>query len=156
MLVYVVQWVEIPTKPTMLSNTLVTNEIRNKAGAEVEFNRLSLTDQKTVYAASTELPNSPHRLTISHEESGKGFNLRRRTSVRFDKTHDAAGTEAPQQTRTSVYMVLDTPIGAVINYDETLNLIAELVSFMAGNGTADLLKYDGTGTGTAAVINGGL
>lgn len=70
----------------MLSNTLNTNEIKNAAGTEQEFQRLSQADRETVFGLITESPALPHRLSIKHQESGSGLTKRRRSVVRFDKT----------------------------------------------------------------------
>ena len=70
----------------MLSNTLNTNEVKNAAGTEQEFGRISSSERQTVFALLTESPSAPHRLTVSHLESGSGLTKRRRSLVRFDKT----------------------------------------------------------------------
>lgn len=46
----------------MLSNTLVTNEVKNAAGTEVEFQRISTGTRSTEFAATSETPAAPNRL----------------------------------------------------------------------------------------------
>jgi hypothetical protein len=140
-----------------LSNTLVTNEIKNAAGTEVEFQRLGdgPTSRSTVFAQVSEAPARPHRLNISHSESGSGLKKRRRSLVRFDKnvvsTVDAATTVT-----ISAYAVLDAPVGAMAASTEFSNVLAELMSFMASLGASTTILYDCTGNGAATLLNGGL
>lgn len=138
----------------MLSNTLNTNEIKDAAGAEVEFTRLSTADRKTVYAKIGEVPNLLHRLTIAHQETGSGIKKRRRSVARFDKTV-MSGVDATLPITPSAYIVLDLPVGAMSANTEAANVLAELTSFVATLGTSTFL-YDGTGTGAAALLAGGL
>lgn len=139
----------------MLSNTLNTNEIKNAAGTEVEFQRLSQSGRTTEFAQITEAPNLPHRLKISHLESGSGLTKRRRSVVRFDKT--VASTVDTTKTATiSAYLVLDAPIGALIANTEFANALAELLSFCATTGAATTVLFDGTGNGAVALLSGGL
>lgn len=139
----------------MLSNTLVTNEIKNSAGTEVEFQRLSTNERSTEFAQITETPNLPHRLKVSHQESGSGLTKRRRSVVRFDKT--VASTVDTTKTATvSAYMVLDAPVGALAANTEFVNVLAEVMSFCATTGAATTVLFDGTGNGAAALLTGGL
>jgi hypothetical protein len=137
----------------MLSNTLDTNQIKNSAGTEVEFQRLSTSDRKTVFAAIGEAPSSPHRLTIQHSETGSGLNKRRRSVCRFDKTViSSVDSETPVVV--SAYCVLDSPTGALTANTEPTHVIAELLSFMASLGANTTILYDGTGSGAAALLSG--
>jgi hypothetical protein len=139
----------------MLSNTLNTNEIKNAAGTEVEFSRLSTAERSTVFAQITETPAAPHRLSIAHQESGVGIRKRRRSVVRFDKTV-ISGVEAGLPITVSAYMVLDAPIGAMSSIAEATNVVAELLSFCATTGAATTVLFDGTGNGATALLTGGL
>jgi hypothetical protein len=139
----------------MLSNTLNTNEIKNSAGTEIEFQRLSISDRQTVFAQITETPSAPHRLTISHLESGKALTKRRRSLVRFDKTVVSTVDNVTPVT-ISAYAVLDTPVGALVANTEPTNVVAELMSFLASLGASTTILYDGTGNGAAALLNGGV
>jgi hypothetical protein len=136
----------------MLSNTLNTNEVKDAAAAEVELQRISSNERKTVFAVITETPNAPHRLSISHTEIGAGVDLRRRSVVRVDKT--VTGSDSSPHV-VSAYVVLDAPVGALSATTEIKNALAELSSFCFTAATSTLL-YDGTGNGASALITGGL
>jgi hypothetical protein len=137
----------------MLPNTLNTNEVKNSAGTEVEFSRLSTSERSTVFAQIAETYNLPHRLSISHQETGTGVTLRRRSSVRVDKTvTGASGTPR----KCSSYWVSDIPVGDLGSNAEPKNVQAELLSFMATTGAATTVLFDNTGHGAAAIIDGGL
>lgn len=139
----------------MLSNTLNTNEIKNSAGTEVEFSRLSSSDRQTVFAQIAETPSAPHRLTISHQETGSGLKQRRRSVVRFDKTV-ISGVDSITPITVSAYAVLDFPVGASTTSAEAANVLAELMSFLASLGASTTILYDGTGNGAKSLLEGGL
>ena len=139
----------------MLANTLVTNEIKNSAGTEVEFQRISQGVRDTVFAQISEIPSLPHRLTIKHVESGQGLKLRRRSLVRFDKTV-MSGVDTTLPITISAYAVVDLPVGAMSAIAEGSNVIAELMSFLASLGATTTILYDCTGNGAATLLNGGL
>jgi len=139
----------------MLSNSLNTNEIKNSAGTEVEFSRLSTSDRQTVYSQIAETPSAPHRLTIAHQESGSGMKLRRRSVVRFDKTV-ISGVDSVTPITVSAYAVLDFPVGASTSSAEAANVLAELMSFLASLGASTTILYDGSGNGAATLLSGGL
>jgi hypothetical protein len=139
----------------MLSNTLNTNEIKNSAGTEVEFSRLSTGIRDTVFAQISETPYLPHRLAIKHQETGSGLSKRRRSVVRFDKTVISAVDNLTPITY-SAYGVLDYPVGAATTSAEAAHVLAELMSFMASLGASTTILYDCTGNGAATMLNGGL
>jgi len=139
----------------MLNNTLNTNEIKNSAGTEQEFQRLATSDRQTEFALITEAPSLPHRLKIQHLETGTGINKRRRSVVRFDKTvMSTVDTTIP--VTISAYVVLDAPIGALAAATELANVLANLQSFLATTGAATTVLFDGTGSGATALLTGGL
>lgn len=139
----------------MLNNTLNTNEVKNSAGTEVEFSRLSVSDRKTVFSQIAETPSQPHRLTIAHQESGTGMKLRRRSVIRVDKTV-LSPVDSITPVTISAYIVLDTPQGALNTNAEVAHVIAELVSFTASTGATTTILYDGTGNGAKSLLEGGL
>lgn len=139
----------------MLSNNLTTNEVKNSAGTEVEFVRLSIGDHKTEFSASGEIPNAPNRLKISHQESGVGFNKRRRSMVRFDLTLQST-VDTTKFTTLSAYTVLDVPLGAFNSSTYFKTVLAQLMSFLASTGADTTIKYDCTGCGADALVNGTL
>jgi hypothetical protein len=138
----------------MLSNTLNTNEVKDAAGSEVEFTRLSTNERSTVFAQIGEVPSLPHRLIISHQESGSGMKKRRRSVERFDLT-SISDVDTVTPITTSAYIVLDFPVGASATSANAAKVLAELLSFVATLGGTTLL-YDGTGNGARELLNGGL
>lgn len=140
-----------------LSNTLVTNEIKNAAGTEIEFQRLGdgPTPRSTVFAQVGEAPALEHRLNIAHQENGQGVKRRRRSVVRFDKTVIST-VDSVTPVTISAYAVLDAPVGAMAASTEFSNVLAELMSFMASLGANTTILYDCTGNGAATLLNGGL
>lgn len=139
----------------MLPNTLNTNEVKNSAGTEVEFSRLSTGDRNTEFSQITESPSLPHRLKIAHQESGVGLRKRRRSLVRFDKTVISTVDNITPVT-ISAYAVLDAPVGAMAANAEFANVLAELMSFLASIGASTTILYDCTGNGADALLKGGL
>lgn len=139
----------------MLSNTLNTNEVKNAAGVEVEFGRLSTSARETVFAQIAETPSLPYRLTIKHLETGSGMKLRRRSLVRIDKTV-ISGVDSVTPITVSAYIVCDLPVGAMDAITEATNVVANLLSFCATTGAATTVLFDGTGNGATALLTGGL
>lgn len=140
-----------------LATTLVTNEIKNAAGTEEEFQRLGPGNsaRSSVYAKIGEQPAYPHRFTISHEESGSGLNRRRRSVLRFDKT-TAGQIDLDQLMRDSVYVVVDRQIGSQTTDALTKDLLANLMSMLASLGATTTILYDCTGTGASNLLSGGI
>lgn len=139
----------------MLSNTLVTNEVKDSAGTEVEFQRLESNARSTVFAKIGETPSQQHRLTIQHSEVGSGMKRRRRSVVRFDKTV-ISGVDSVTPVTDSAYIVLDSPVGAHTSMTNAAHVIANLLSFCASQGATTTILFDGTGNGAATLINGSL
>lgn len=137
----------------MLSNTLNTNEIKNASAAEVEFNRISTAARSTEFAQIAETPNQPHRLKVSHQESGTGSTARRRSLVRFDKT--VIGVSGVPRT-ISAYTVLDAPVGDLSASTELKNTLAELLSFCSTTGAGTTVLFDCSGNGATVLIDGAL
>lgn len=138
-----------------LNNTLNTNEVKNSAGTEIEFQRLSSSDRKTVFAKIGETPSAPFRLTINHEEIGSGFKTRRRSLLRFDLT-SISGVDSITPITDSAYVVLDTQVGASSTSAQAANVLAALMSFLATTGSGTTVLLDGTGNGATALLNGSL
>lgn len=137
----------------MIPSNLVTNEVKNSAGTEVEFLRQSTNERKLVFAQSGETPNQPHRLTISHQENGSGLELVRRSLIRVDKTVIGASGE-PRVV--STYCVTVAPVGDLANTTEIKNTIAECISLIATTGAATTVLFDCTGYGADSLVNGTL
>lgn len=137
----------------MLTNTLNTNEVKDRAGTEVEFSRLSTDARSTEFSQVAETPSAPHRIKISHLETGLGAKLRRRSLLRIDKTVNGV---SGNPVVVSCYTVIDIPVGDLASYDEPKNALAELMSFLATTGAASTVLFDCTGNGANALITGSL
>jgi hypothetical protein len=137
----------------MLSNTLVTNEVKNSAGTEVEFQRISTNNRDTEFAMISEPPDAPHRISVRHTEVGVGIDRRRRSNIQVSKVAAGAST-LPRKHIAS--FTIDTPVGDIADYTETKNVLAEMISFVASLGASTTILYDCTGNGAAALINGTL
>lgn len=137
----------------MLSNTLNTNEIKNAAGVEVEFQRRYTSGLTTEFAQVGESPNLEHRLKLSHQEIGSGIDKRRRSVVRFDKNVTCvSGKVRP----ISCYTVCDIPVGDLASDSEVKNVIAENMSFLSTTGAGTTVLFDCSGNGAAALNAGTL
>jgi hypothetical protein len=137
----------------MLATVLNTNEVKNAAGVEVEFER-RFTDQSTLeFKAILETPASPHRLAVKHQETGVGSEKTRRSVIRIDKT--VAGTSGKPRVH-SAYLVNVIPVGDIADYSEDKNVLAELLSFYATTGAGTTVLFDCSGNGASAAINGSL
>lgn len=139
----------------MLANTLVTNEIKDSTGVEIEFTRLSQSGRETVFAKVGESPNLPYRLTIKHQETGSGIKKRRRSLIRFDKTV-MSSVDATLPVTVSAYVVLDSPVGAITSNADPTHVIANILSLCATTGAATTVLFDGTGNGAKTLLNGDL
>jgi len=137
-----------------MNDTLNTNEVKNAAGTEVEFVTLDKAGRKHVWGQSGETYSLPHRITLSHTETGSGMKKRKRSLLRVDKT-TLSGVDSTTPITNSAYIVLDTPVGAMTANTEAANVLAELTSLVATGGTSTFL-YDGTGTAAVPLLNGGL
>jgi len=138
----------------MLSNNLNTNEVRNAAGTEVEFQSYSQDKRERIFAKIGETPALPVRLSVKHQEVGVGFKNRRRSMVRVDIT-SISTVDSVTPVVSSFYVVGDIPVGALTTIAPAADALAMLLSFVGTNGTSTLL-YDGTGTGASALLAGSI
>lgn len=143
------------TQKSMLPNALLTNSVRDAAGTDVPFERRSEGSNETEFRATAETPTKPHRLSIKHQESGKGFNKRRRSVVRFDKTV-ASDVDDTVLVTTSAYLVVDAPVGALNSYAEIRQAVANLMGFVANDSTNSAILFACTGLGAKAAVEGTL
>lgn len=138
-----------------LPTTLNTNEVKDSAGSEIEFQRWGGVGRELIFAKVGELPAYPHRLSVSHQDSGSLLKLRRRSRVGFSIQHiSTVDSATPVVTR--AYIVLDSPIGAIIANTVPTSLLANLISFVGSKGLSTTILYDGTGYGSAAMLEGSL
>jgi len=136
-----------------VNSTLNTNEIKNSAGVEEEFINLSKVGRTGEWKLITESPALPHRLKVSHQESGSGIAKRRRGVIRFDKTVYGQ-VDTTKFVTFSAYVVLDIPVGNITLLNEAKNVMANLMSLLATTGAATTVLFDNTGNGADALVNG--
>lgn len=139
----------------MLGNTLSTNQVKDAAGVEVEFEFMSSNGRTTIFKQKNENPSLPYRLTVSHVEVGQGLKRRRRSLVRVDKTI-LSQVDNVTPVVCSSYHVSDTPVGALTSTTEAANALANVISFTASDGSDATIKFDGTGTGAVCLLQGSL
>jgi hypothetical protein len=139
----------------MLSNTLVTNEVKNAAGTEEEFERLSMSERSSIFARVGETPSYPHRLDISHQEIGSGITKRRRSLLRFTKTV-AGQVDTTTPMKCTYSLVADIPVGNMSSSSLPNDVAANLMSFLASLGASATILYDGTGNGAKTLAAGTL
>lgn len=139
----------------MLANTLNTNEIKDRAGTEVEFSRISQDARTTEFAKISETPYLPVRMKVQHREVGAGLKRVRQSNIRFDKT-TLSGVDNATPMTTSVSFTLTYPVGASTTSNDAADVIAYAVSFIASLGASTTILYDGTGNGAKALLEGGL
>lgn len=139
----------------MLSNLLNTNEIKNSAGTEVEFGRRGNPTKNAnaiEYYALTEGLVTKHTFLVSHQVVGKGKQEQIQSVVIFRKT--VISTVDSQTPCTFVgQLKLTSPSGLMLTTAESANVLSELGSFCFLTGADSTFKYDGTGTGGAALLN---
>jgi hypothetical protein len=137
----------------MLATTLNTNEVKQRAGTEVEFQHLAQNDRSTEFGQITETPVGKHRLKVSHQEIGTGVEMRRRSaSIITKKVAGVSGTY--REIKATVN--LDIPVGDLATYDDVKDVLAEVGSFCFTAAGSTTFQYDGSGTGAAALLSGGL
>jgi len=139
----------------MLPAHLVTNEVKNIAGTEVQYNRIRNSEREVVYEYESVSPSLPDRITVTHEEVGQGTKKRRRSRVRVDFT-TAGEVDTATPAPCVANLSLDIPIGNITELDIAKQCLARLLSFCASTGADTTVKYDCTGTGAAALVSGSL
>jgi hypothetical protein len=140
----------------MLPDALNTNQIRNSAGTEVEFEFLeSGPGRLKKWKQVAETPSLIHRLTVSHSETGSGLRLVRRSLVRFDK-YVISTVDTVTPVPISAYTVVVIPVGALLALTEPAHVLAELGSLTHSVASATVLTLDGTGNGSISLLNGSL
>jgi hypothetical protein len=136
-----------------LSNTLNTNEVKNAAGTEVEFQHLSQEGRTRIFAQIGESPSLLHRIKVSHQETGSGTDRVRRSLTRVDKyVTGISGKQVP----ISFYKVAVIPVGELSAMTEANNVSAELDSFCCTTGAGTTVLFDGSGNGDSCLLSGGL
>lgn len=139
----------------MLSNTLNTNQVKDSTGAEVEFERISTNERTSAFQKIGMQESLPHKMSIAHQESGTGMKRRRRSAFRVDLT-TISGVDSVTPITDSAYIVLDRAVGASTNDTAATNVLANLLSAVASDGSDSTIKFNGTGTFASALIKGTL
>jgi hypothetical protein len=135
---------------------LQTNEVKDAAGAEIEFLRFdSGQPRKIVFAKSGESPAYEHRLDVTHLETGTGLKRRRRSRLAVRIGH-LSSVDNLTPVFTLGYVILDSPLGAITDFTIPTKCMANIMSVVASQGATTTILYDGTGYGAAALINGTL
>lgn len=138
----------------MIPDTLNTNEIKNAAGAEVEFQLLEqLPGRGKVFHKVGEAPNLLDRLSVRHQELSSGVNQRRRSALQT--TLEVAGVSGVER-KIVFTTTADIPIGDIADFTEVKNAAARHMSFLASRGATTTILYDCTGYGAEALVNGSL
>jgi hypothetical protein len=133
----------------MLPNTLVTNEVKNAAGTELEFGRQKEEGPSVTFKYKLEPPNLPHYIRFSHREVGKGTELRSQSVEEVVKT--VVGVSGvPRKVITRI--TTDFPIGDLATMDEPKNVLAEAGSLAFLDGTGTTFLFAGTGLGASALL----
>lgn len=135
----------------MLPTSLLTNEVKDRAGAEVEFEHFTLEGRTHVYTQKGANPSLPCFLKIAHQETGSGVGATRRSVCRIDKT--VLG-KSGKPVVVSAYKNVVAPIGELNDLNAVADTSAMLDSFCATTGAATTVLFDGTGNGDSALING--
>jgi hypothetical protein len=138
-----------------LPANLVTNEVKDRAGTEVEFLFREEVGRSREYMKSGEVPSLPYRLKVQHREVGKGASLIRQSNVTILGTLlSQVDLITPVQVRES--RTLYVPQGHLTDLNVVKDIAAFMNSFCATLGAGTTVLYDGTGYGSAALINGTL
>jgi len=139
----------------MLSDLLNTNEVKNAAGVEVEFERFETVGRTTTFHQIGESPAKPHTLSIKHTESGSGLARRRRSALIINKTVDS-DVDPSQTCVCRAQFTVDLPVGMLETSTEFGNVIAEVISIMASKGLSTTILYDCTGNGAKSLMEGSI
>jgi len=138
----------------MLPDLLNTNQVKNAAGTELEFTRLSTNGRASEWGLITESPALPKRLKIQHLETGVGIKRVRRSNARVDFTV-LSSVDSVTPVVCTASLVLVIPVGALVANTEAANALAALGSLVHTIAT-NTHVYDGTGNGAAALLAGAL
>jgi hypothetical protein len=135
---------------------LNTNEIKDRTGTEREFlDRGDVEGSRArEWNAATEAPAYPERIRTQHREVGKpGITLRRQSNITFKKTVlSQVDSVTPAEIKFSVSS--DIPVGHLTDLNAVKDVCAWMNSFLSSLGVSTTILYDGTGSGSAVLING--
>lgn len=139
-----------------LPENLNTNEVKNRAGTEVEFLFRNDDGRSQEYRAAGGSPSLPIDLKVQHRDVGKpGLTLRRQSNLLVVK-NIISPVDGQTPARISCSTTLDVPEGALNSLDDVKDVLAMSMSFLATTGAGTTVLFDCTGTGAAALVNGTL
>lgn len=139
----------------MLPDSLNTNQVKNSAGTEVEFSLNHRGNGQALFSKVGGNPSARHLLSIGHQETGTGVNRIRRSKVRFD--YEVYSDLDPTKVVTiSAYANLVIPVGHLTTFTSAKDCLANLNSFLATTGAGTTVLFDGTGSGSVALLDGSL
>lgn len=139
----------------MLPAHLVTNEVKNAAGVEIEFNRTRNSDTGVGFSVKVPNPQLPHKVDFDHQIVGEGTSQRRRSRQRVEYTVPGC-TDATKKAVCVCNITLDVPIGNIENFDAAKMALANSIALLASTGADTVVKFDCTGVGADCLINGTL
>lgn len=134
-----------------LPNDLLTNEVKDRAGVEVEFNYFSRDLREMIYTRKGVAPSLECFLKVKHQDVGTGSATVQRSLVRVD---GAFVGKSGKLCVASVYKNAVIPKGELDDLNFILDLNAMLNSFCALTGAGTTLLFDGSGTGDYALTHG--
>lgn len=135
----------------MLPTTLLTNEVKDRAGAEVEFEHFTLEGREHIYIRKNGNPSLPCYLKVIHQETGTGAGATRRSLC--DLTMMVEG-KSGKIVPIRAYKNVVVPIGELDDLDDVKDASAMLDSFCTTTGAGTTVLFDGSGNGDSALING--
>jgi hypothetical protein len=137
-----------------LPSNLNTNEVKDRAGTEVEFTFFDDSKPRSrEWQRSNQAPYLIESIKVQHRDVGKpGFFLVRQSNLRIVKNVLSLVDNSTIVPIISSHS-LQIPIGALTTFDAVKDVVAYHNTLMATiNGTTVL--FDGTGTAAAAMIAG--
>jgi len=137
----------------MLPANLNTNEVKDAAGTEVEFTHQSEQGRKRVFQKIGELYAYPQHIIIQHDEKGVGVKKVRRSNLSIQIT-ELSGVDSLTPITPFISLTLSLPVGLMATNATAARLCAYMGSFGWLTGADSTLKYDGSGTGIAALLAG--
>lgn len=138
----------------MLPSALTNNEVKDRAGVEVEFNRWNSDERKVEFAKVGEVPSLPRRLIVSHQETGEGTELVRRSAAIVNVY--IVGTKSGKIKPIQALLKLTIPQGDIDDYNTVKDALAYLLSSAATTGAGTTVLFDCSGTVADALINGSM
>lgn len=139
-----------------LPTNLTTNEVKDRTGTELEFLFKSEIGSSREYYYASEQPAFPFRIKVQHRDVGSpGVTLKRQSNVLTTKK--VAGQVDTSRVETIRFSTSgEIPQGNLTDLNAVADTLAAHISFIASNGADTAVKFDCTGTGSAALKNGTL